>query len=512
MVDTEIYSYEDRVKQIDRVEFTILGNEELKKISALGKDNPGIELPDLYDNLEPKIGGLIDPRLGTSDDNIDCATCGLNNTHCVGHFGHIDMAEPVFHIGYLPFIKKILSCICLACSKLLVYKNEEEIEEMLRTKSGKARQNEIRNLVKNVTYCQKQYYGCGTPVAKIKIEIKKANATINLFAETNLETAMDGAEGGQSFEKKKQKQLLTPDLVYNILSLISDTDCELLGMDPKKSRPEMMVYKVFPVPPVQMRPSARVDFMASSTREDDLTHKLADIVKANMRIRKQKESEIKSEMVSKYTMDHVYLLQYHVATYINNESLQMPKAEQKSKLFKSLNSRLSGKEGRIRYNLMGKRTDFSARTVITSDPTIDINQLGVPVSIAKNLTYPEVVTPHNIDYLTKLVRNGREVYPGANFVFPISNMVPGRRILPIDLRYKKEKVDLRYGDVVERHLQSGDIVLLNRQPTLHKQSMMGHRIKVIDNPALNTFRLSPSVTKPYNADFDGDKSISSPIA
>ena len=135
-----------------------------------------------------------------------------------------------------------------------------------------------------------------------------------------------------------------------------------------------------------------------------------------------------------------------------------------------------------------KRTNYSARTVITSDPTIDMNQLRVPIKIVTNLTFPEVVTPQNIDRLTKLVRNGRK-HPGANFVFPASKMELGKRILPIDLRYRKDEVTLRYGDIVERHLVDGDIVLLNRQPTLHKLSMMGHRIKVINNDKLNTFGL-----------------------
>ena len=133
-----------------------------------------------------------------------------------------------------------------------------------------------------------------------------------------------------------------------------------------------------------------------------------------------------------------------------------------------------------------KRGDHSGRTVITSDPTIGNHQLGVPVKIATNLTFPEVVTPWNIERLNKLVRNGRDQYPGANFVFPISKITPGKRLLPIDLRYKKEGTELHYGDVVERHLVDGDIVLLNRQPTLHKQSMMGHRIKVIDDPEYMT--------------------------
>ncbi len=494
-MDSSTYAYDEEIRPIEKIEFSIFGNDEVKKISALGKDSIGIDIPDLYDNMEPKRGGLIDTRLGVTDSHIDCATCGLNSTYCVGHFGHIDLAEPVFHMGYIDFVKKILSCICLKCSKLLIYKNENEITEMLKNKSGRARFNEIRNISKNVSYCQKANYGCGTPVSKIKKEIKKTTGAINIVSETNLA----GLQLEGMFEgKKKIRRILTPSDCYNILKNISDTDCQILGLDPTKSRPEMMIYKVFPVPPVQVRPSVKADFMASSTMEDDLTHKLADIIKSNIRIRRYKETL--SDANAKYSQDHQHLLQFHVATYINNDSLSIPRAEQRGKVTKSLEARLKGKEGRIRGNLMGKRVDFSARTVITPDPTIDINQLGVPIKVAMNLTFPEVVTPHNIKHLEQLVKNGRDVYPGANFVFPISSLSVGKFVLPIDLRYRKGKVELRYGDVVERHLVDGDFVLLNRQPTLHKLSMMGHRIKVIENDNLRTFRLNPSVTSPYNAD------------
>jgi DNA-directed RNA polymerase II subunit RPB1 len=142
-----------------------------------------------------------------------------------------------------------------------------------------------------------------------------------------------------------------------------------------------------------------------------------------------------------------------------------------------------------------KRTDFSGRTVITPDPNLSINELGMPIAIAKNITFPEIVTPYNIEYLSKLVRNGRDKYPGANFVIPASTGESDGK-LPIDLRFRKEKIELRYGDVVERHVVNGDIVLLNRQPTLHKQSMMGHRVKVINNPNYCTFRINPNVTTP----------------
>lgn len=498
-MDGESYSYDENIRPIDHIKFCIFSNEEIKKSSALGKDTVGIDIPDLYDNTEPKKGGLIDTRLGTTDPHIECSTCGLNSNYCVGHFGHIDLAEPVFHMGYIQFVKKILSCVCLRCSKLLVYKNEKEYADMLRTKSGKTRLNEVRNIAKNVTHCQKANYGCGTPVSKIKIEIKKTTGMINLIAETNMTTLPgevpddDGLDG-----KKKLRQILTPDDCYNILKNVSDNDCRILGLDAEFSRPENMIHRVFPVPPVQVRPSVKADFMSSSTMEDDLTHKLADIIKANIRIRKYKESL--NENATRYGPDHAQLLQFHVATYYDNDTLALPKAEQRNKVIKALSTRLKGKEGRIRGNLEGKRVDFSARTVITPDPSLGINELGVPVKIAMNITFPEIVTPYNIEKLQNLVRRGTKNYPGANYVFAISNLERSGRVLPIDLRYREGGVDLRYGDVVERHIVTGDMVLLNRQPTLHKLSMMGHRIKVIDNDKLSTFRLNVAATTPYNAD------------
>jgi DNA-directed RNA polymerase II subunit RPB1 len=212
-----------------------------------------------------------------------------------------------------------------------------------------------------------------------------------------------------------------------------------------------------------------------------------------------------NESTAKYSQDNINLMQYHVATYFDNDSVSIPKSEQGGKPVKTLASRLKGKQGRIRGNLMGKRVDFSARTVITPDPTIDINQLGVPLKVAMNLTFPEVVTPNNIEHLQKLVKNGSNVYPGANFVFPVSRMTGSDRVLPIVLRYRKYKVELIYGYIVERHIVDDDFVLLNRQPTLHKLSMMGHRIKVIHDDNLATFRLNVAATTPYNADFDGDE-------
>lgn len=355
-MDAELQVYDDRVREIEKVEFGILDNNEVLSMSALGKDTYGIDIPDLYDNMEPKRGGLVDTRLGPTNNYIDCSTCGLNSTYCVGHFGHIRLEKPVFNIGYINYVKKILSVICLKCSKLLIYKNEEEILNMLKNKSKKARFAEIKNIVKNVTHCQRKNYSCGTPVSKIRLDIKKTTSTIRMISETVLKN-VSPEEGGDKDNKKKIKEILTAEKCYHILKNISDMDCKIMGIDPKKSRPEAMIYRIFPVPPVQVRPSIKAEFMASSTKEDDLTHKLADIIKANTRLRKIKEKSIGADDTARYNTgrDFKDLLEYHVITYQNNETISLQKSEQKGKPITSLSARLKGKGGRVRSNLMGKR-------------------------------------------------------------------------------------------------------------------------------------------------------------
>lgn len=487
-------------KPVDSIEFSLFGNDEIKNISALGRDSAGVDIPDLYDGLEPKRNGLMDSRMGTTDDNVVCATCGLNSTYCGGHFGHIILEDYMFHIGYLPFIKKILGCVCLKCSTLLVLKHDNELNEILKNKTGKNRLAEIKNFVKDASYCMRPGMGCGSPVFKVKLEHKKTDMSIRLIAE--IKTDQKEEETGIG---KKVSRILTPEDCYNILKNISDFDCAILGLDPKKCRPEDMIHKIFPVPPVPVRPYVRVEG-SSMTREDDLTRELANIVKRNTDLSRTKETIGSQQSIG--ASGKSQLLQFHIATYFDNDTQLMPKSEQKGKTIKSLSSRLKGKEGRFRSNLMGKRVDFSARTVITPDTTIDINQVGIPLVVAMNLTYPEVVTPYNIEEMRKLVRNGTDVYPGANYVVQ-KRTIDSEKDTRIALMFRKDKVELHFGDIVERHLNEKDIVLLNRQPTLHKQSMMGHYAHIIRDPTFTSFRVNVGVTAPFNADFDGRHSLPS---
>ncbi|BCS83030.1 DNA-directed RNA polymerase (II) subunit 1 [Cotonvirus japonicus] len=487
----------DTVESIVRIDLCINGNDPVIKNSAID-DPSGITEAEIYNNNnnEPVQNGVIDKRLGVTEPNLACDTCGETALRCPGHFGHIKFVEPVFHMGYLLYVKNILSCICIRCNKLLVYKNEKEIASLLKNKQGKQRFQEIRSICKGVTHCQKDNYGCGTPVHKITID--KKNGNIFLLAEP-LKHNDEFDESGES--RKRSPQILTPQFCYEILKSISDEDCIIMGFDPTKSRPEDMIIVNFPVPPVQVRPSIKAEILSSSTMDDDLTHKLIDIIKSNENLKNTKGDGSLVKITS--TSDDYMLLQLHVATFFANDIVGLARSQQKNKkVTKSLSERLKGKEGRIRGNLMGKRVDMSARTVITSDPNISLNEVGIPLIIAKNLTYDEIVTENNIGYLTQLVKNGKRVYPGANFVIKHVIDNEGNESGHIyHLKYTTKLPALKPGDIVKRQLVTGDIVIFNRQPSLHKLSMMGHKCHVIDDPNLLTFRVNVSVTDPYNADW-----------
>jgi len=494
-------NYYKDVARIEQIEFSIYTNADVKKYSAVSNDPLGINLAESYEQYEPKKGGLVDLALGTCDIYLQCATCGLNSIECPGHFGHTVLASPVFNFGFLNHLKNILQCVCLKCSNILVDKTDINFKKTI-SKKPENRFKEIKILTKNINFC----VHCGVPVPKIKREVKD-NGSIKIMIERDINTTGNTTETLDVNILKKTKESLSPLDCSYILRNISDSDCFLLGFNPSMHRPEDLIIENFPIPPSIIRPTAKVDFLSSSTSEDALTIKIADIITANKRVRNQMEKETLTNELSTYSADIFNLLQFHIATYYDNSSVSLPRTEFKTggRQTKSIVDRIKGKKGRMRSNLMGKRVDFSGRTVITSDPYIAIDQVGIPKKMAMELTIPEEVTPHNIKYLSALVKNGKDIYPGANFVLRTSYRNSIQETQKIDLKYRKKAIKLQLDDIVERHATNNDFVLFNRQPTLHKPSMMGHRIQVIDDDRLNTFRVNVSVCKPYNADFDGDE-------
>lgn len=290
---------------------------------------------------------------------------------------------------------------------------------------------------------------------------------------------------------KKAMEDLNPLRVLNLFKMISPTDCELLGMDPTEGRPEMFIWQYVPAPPICIRPSVQQD--ASST-EDDLTAKLSEIIYLSGVIRAALD---RGQPIASI-MEQWEYLQLQIAMYVNSD---VPGLTQPGfgKTVRGFCQRLKGKQGRFRGNLSGKRVDFSGRTVISPDPNLGIDQVAVPDLVAKNMTYPERVNAANIEAMRKAIRNGQKVWPGANGV---QKKDGGYKV---NLKFgDREKIagDLQIGDIVERHLVDGDIALFNRQPSLHKLSIMSHFVKV---RPWRTFRLNECVCGPYNADFDGDE-------
>ncbi|KAI0932934.1 DNA-directed RNA polymerase II subunit rpb1, variant 2 [Taiwanofungus camphoratus] len=485
------------IRKVKEVQFGILSPEEIKAYSVAK-----IEHPEVTDEAthKPKLGGLMDPRMGTIDRNFKCQTCGEGMSECPGHFGHIELARPVFHPGFIVKVKKVLECICVNCGKLKADSSSDVnfADKIRHVRDPKARMQVVWGYCKGKMVCdsddakeeegmegeehKKSHGGCGAVQPLIRKE------GLKLFVQ--YKRSKDEDEEIKSLQP--DKRLFPPHEVYTALKKISDADLHLLGLSDEYARPEWMILTVMPVPPPPVRPSIAVDG-GTMRSEDDLTYKLGDIIKASANVRRCEQEGAPAHVITEFEQ----LLQFHVATYMDNDIAGIPQALQKSgRPVKAIRARLKGKEGRLRGNLMGKRVDFSARTVITGDPNLELDEVGVPKSIAMNLTFPERVTPYNIAYLQELVRNGPTAYPGARYVVRDT----GERI---DLRYnKRADAFLQYGWIVERHLKDGDFVLFNRQPSLHKMSMMSHRVKLMP---YSTFRLNLSVTPPYNADFDGDE-------
>jgi len=457
-------------KRIGKIEFGLLSPKEIRTMSVRK-----IIWADTYDDDGfPYPQGLMDLHLGVIDPGLRCKTCDQKASECPGHFGHIELAKPVIHVGYTRLIRKLLRVTCRSCSRLLL--SPEEVQKVIGTEDDLTGDILSEKDVKKERVCPH----CGEQ--QLKINFEKPTT----FSEILLE---DG---------RKAEHKLTPADIRARLEKIPDEDLVPLGINPVVARPEWTILTVLPVPPVTMRPSIILENGQRS--EDDLTHKLVDIIRINQRFKENQDAGAPQLIIE----DLWELLQYHVTTYLDNEVAGCPPARHRSgRPLKTLSQRLKGKDGRFRGSLSGKRVNFSARTVISPDPNLSVMEVGIPLAVANEMTLPVTVTPYNIEELRQLVRNGpfREslLQPcGANYVIRPDK----RRIRLAEGNLETVAEMLEPGWVVERQIRDGDIVLFNRQPSLHRMSIMAHRVRVMDG---RTFRLNPAVCPPYNADFDGDE-------
>lgn len=505
---------DDVPMRIGSLKFGVFSTQEIQKQSHIEVSDPRLYnyLPDRI----PAVNGPLDKRLGNACKTEECQTCGLYQRACNGHWGYIRLNAPCFHVGFLSFTIDILNQVCKTCSRILL--DEADRRKFSKSLSRPGLDDYQRKLLlKRVQLECKKRYVCphcsasNGPVRKVpgnacklvhlrfehyfkSTAKKKSEPGDKRKFDTAFRTALTENSDLERHLRRIVDELLAVK-VYDIFSRIPQSDCRLLGVNPKEGRPESYLWTYLPVPPVTIRPSVPGD---QGSTEDDLTAKLGEIVDVNTRLKSAMEN---GEYMGAW-MDHYEKLQDYLAMYINSHAPGLNKTEY-GKAIRSFCTRLKGKQGRFRGNLSGKRVNYSARTVIGPDPNLSVEEVGIPVHVAKILTYPERVNRYNIDELRKRIRNGPQNYPGANLVHKKDARSVVLQVVHARHTILGQVIDnLQFGDIVYRHLTDGDIVLFNRQPSLHKLSILCHRVRV--HPG-RTFRLNESICTPYNADFDGDE-------
>lgn len=444
------------MKKIHSIEFGVLAPEQIRKMSSIE-----IKSPETYDkDGYPMEGGLMDPHLGVINPSLRCKTCGQKMKQCPGHFGSLEMVRPVIHPKFSNKLEELLHATCQECGKIAL--KDETLAEFKEASSKISKEEAVKLLIKK-TKTKRKCPHCSATRVEVLLD-KPTNFYLD-------------------------KDRLYPSQIREWVEKISEDDLKMFGYDLQRLRPEWFILTTLQVPPITIRPSITLESGIKS--EDDLTHKLVDVIRINLRLKDNIDAGAPQLIIE----DLWDLLQYHVTTYFDNDTAGVPPAKHRSgRSLRTLVQRLKGKKGRFRYNLTGKRVNYAARSTIIPDPYLSINQVGVPEPIANNLTVPEIVTEWNMDEMKKLIKKGE----AAVYVTKPN----GLRKKVTELNKKEITDELEAGSKVERVLQDGDIVLFNRQPSLHRLSMLAHEVKVMPNKAI---RLNPMVCKPYNADFDGDE-------
>ena len=525
-------------KVLGGIDFGLMDPETYRDMSATK-----VITADTYDDDGYPIDmGLMDPRLGVIDPGLECRTCGSHSGSCNGHFGHIELAAPVIHVGFTKLIRRLLRSTCRECGKLALdeAQRDEFRERYKRAQELGDDEHDVLKAAVRQARKAKTCPFCGEPQADIKHEkpttyyevqdvlsgdysehiaaamqpdeeeddpgtspqelAEKTDIAVERINEIMAGGFRPRKEDRRAIEKaldidltEEDMNKLMPSDIRDWFEDIPNEDLEVLGIDSQDSRPEWMILTVLPVPPVTTRPSITLDNGQRS--EDDLTHKLVDIIRINQRFMENREAGAPQLIIE----DLWELLQYHVTTFVDNEISGTPPARHRSgRPLKTLSQRLKGKEGRFRGSLSGKRVNFSARTVISPDPTLSLNEVGVPDRVAMEMTQTLNVTDRNVEEARQYVRNGPEGHPGANYV----RRPDGRRLKVTEKNCEELAEKIEPDWEVNRHLVDGDIVIFNRQPSLHRMSIMAHEVVVMP---YKTFRLNTVVCPPYNADFDGDE-------
>ena len=434
----------------------------------------------IYSKNVPRTNAINDVRMGTVDRRIHCGTCGHGVEKCNGHTGHVNLPVPLYNVGFMNTVLRILRTVCYFCSALLL--PQDSLQE--------TNQNFNVEKFEYVTSSARSHHECRFCHGKMPSYKQKGLVIERVWGAA---VKFEDAD-----EKRQAERVFDAGLAREILESISDEDCIYMGLKPHLARPENFITTVLLVPPPLIRPAIMITEGSKAKGQDDLTRKLQDILKKSSIIRGL-QTRCKGNMNDKTLSKMVDELQYDYSVYLNNELKGVQQDTQRSGApIRGVAQRVKTKSGIIRNNLSGKRVDFSARTVISADPTIDLDEVGVPMSLATILTKPMTVTPLTIKECISRVINGPDRIDGASMI-----EYPNGRTKKLSACIDRHLIPLPLGSKIHRYLKNGDYVLFNRHPSLHKESVMAHRVKLM--PHGHTFRMNLAATTPYNADFDGDE-------
>lgn len=441
--------------EIDEIVYSVMSHEELENLAVF----------DARNTEDFGTFSVNDPRGGTIDHSM-CSSCNLDNNDCPGHFGIIRLNEKIIHPMFRREVVDILTSICGSCGGLLLPYDTIKEKGFLELEGSK-RLRAIADASKG--------FACRRNMKETEEGVTACVANPTYLSDKLKET------GKVYYTREKKKgsveNFKSIDEVITILESISKEDAEILGFT-GDAHPINFIMKSLPVIPICARPPVLQD---GETMKDDLTSMYQDIIRINNELAKETLNEAEREK-------KVNSLIWAIEHMINNADKKY--GQGKNKVYQSIKDRIQGKEGLIRSHLMGKRVNFSARTVIGPDPTLRFGQVRVPEMMAPYLTQHEVVDANSLKKLTALLRAGKITY-----VFPSEGRSAGQRIKVTPKI--QETHPLLIGDEVERWLENGDYVVFNRQPTLHKQGIMGYEV-VLGKP--KTIGVHLGVTRQHNAD------------
>ncbi|AYV85966.1 MAG: DNA-directed RNA polymerase subunit RPB1 [Solivirus sp.] len=450
---------------IESVTFSLYSTKEIDLITGNIK---------ITNSAENGTGSVRDSRMGPIGENTVCCTCSKTNIECTGHPGRLEIPRIMYPPAVATIIS-ILSVVCNSCSALLVTKEMLEQRGILKI-TGANRLKAIQPLVKPGTACiHKTSHRCKpNPIYLPRSNKDKTKDYPNLIYEYH------GVKVSQENIPKR-----TPEEIYKIFNFISNEDSKLLGFT-SDSHPRNLIINRLIFLSLNGRPDLH---QGDHFMPDDLTVMYIDITKRVIQYNETEDGTPQKDVLLKDIF-------FRITHLINNSDGKYKQGSVKA--YSSYSQRLKGKEGIIRGNLLAKRINFAGRTVANVGEFLRVDEVGLPRLMAAELTRPVAVTSYNKAELQVLYDTGK-----VNNITMTKGSFAGSRVTVNDaLRKRFEDYKLRLGDIVERHLQDGDVVIVGRQPTLHKQNMLALRVRLIDDLVL---RINLSVTTPFGADFDGDE-------